>query len=145
MLFETFAQEEVLGAVVKKEISLTELKEEAGKHRDQLQIRKAFCRSTNSTWEEALQRFPHHTRADRLYQFLRLNFRNNIPEAFRSYCQAALQSEEQSVNSADNYTHDGSTAYCVCHSSLTISHTDIRNSKVPFSGCHLFVVDVKVA
>ena len=67
-------------------------------------IRKAFCKCTNCTWDEARQRFPKLTCEENLEQFSKLSFQKCIPEAFAAYCRAALQGEIES--------HEGELGDC---------------------------------
>ena len=135
-------QEEVLRAVVEKKMSLADLKEAAGRHRAEQVVCRAFCRCTNTTWEEACERFPNHTTKEQLSQFLRLSFLKSIPAAFHSYCQAALQSEHHQSHPVDSFVHNGATVFTVNHSSLTVSHTHIKENGLPFHGCHLFIAAI---
>ena len=90
----------MLSAVVNKEKTLSELKDAAKRYRALQSVRTAFCRCTNTTWEQACERFPLYTSEQRLSQFLSLSFKN-IPESFVSYCQAALQKEHQNSSTDD--------------------------------------------
>lgn len=65
-------------------------------------IRKAFTKCTNTTWDEATEQFPWYTCSEKLSQFLGLNFMENVPDTFCShyqpdtfcsYCQSALHTE----------------------------------------------------
>ena len=131
----------MLSAVVNKEKTLSELKDAAKRYRALQSVRTAFCRCTNTTWEQACERFPLYTSEQRLSQFLSLNFKN-IPKSFVSYCQAALQKEHQSssTQSLDVYSHHGVPAYAPEHDILAVSYSDIRESGAVFNGAHLFIV-----
>ena len=100
---------------------------------------------TNTTWEQARDRFSLYTSEQRLSQFLSLSFKN-IPESFVSYCQAALQKEHQnsSTQSLDVYSYHGVTAYALEHDILTVSHSDIRESGAVCNGAHLFIAGTYV-
>ena len=87
----------MLSAVVNKEKTLSELKDAAKRYRALQSVRTAFCRCTNTTWEQACERFPLYTSEQQLSQFLFLSFKN-IPESFMSYCQAALQKPPKQLN-----------------------------------------------
>lgn len=51
-------------------------------------------RITDTTWVEALRRFPHHTTSERLEKFLFIAKKPNaIPKSFQAYCESALTSE----------------------------------------------------
>ena len=61
----------------------------------------------NSTWDKAVERFPWHTKEERLAAFLGLDFVKKVPKSFQAYCQAAVQSERQQVSTL---SHDGAMA-----------------------------------
>ena len=130
--FNLSLQEEVLAKVVAKQMSLGEMKEAAGKYRALQTIKKCFCRCTNTTWNEAVQKYPRHTSEARLSQFLSLNFKN-VPESFVVYCQSAIQ-----TTSPDHLE----SVYVVGHDSSTVSNTTISDSGVPFNGYNLFVAAI---
>lgn len=132
-----YFQEEILDKVATKELSLTELKEAACKYRKLQVIKRAFCRSTNTSWHEASERYPRHTEEERLCQFLGLDFSKNVPGAFQSYCQAAMRQDNNT-----SYSHNDATVYTVKHSCFTVSHTNITDSGVPFRGYNLFIAQL---
>ena len=128
-------QEEVLAKVVAKQMSLGEMKEAAGKYRAFQTIKKTFCRCTNTKWDEAVERYPEHTRQDRLSQFLSLSFKT-VPESFVVYCQSAMKTPPTSPD------HLHESVFIVGHDSLTASNTTISDSGIPFSGYNLFVATI---
>ena len=84
----------VLQDVIDENISLKELKMEAVKFRVLEAIRRAFVRCTSSqSWDEASSKYMAYTTEDRLTQFIKLDFRHDIPDAFKAYCQSAISSE----------------------------------------------------
>ena len=105
-------QVEMLTAVASKQKSLGEMKQDAANYRAKQVVQRQFCLLTNTSWDEACERFPYHTNDERLSQILSLNFKGT-PTAFSSYCQAALQSEHTSCSVVDSYLYKGTTAYCV--------------------------------
>lgn len=79
---------------------MKEMKDEAIKFRSLENVRNAFVRCSNSkTWEEAVTSFPAFTSEDRLEKFMNLDFKQNIPDAFRAYCQSALNMQMPTLNS----------------------------------------------
>ena len=87
-------QRSVLQRVLDEELTLVEMKTCAAEFRNISIIKSAFLRLTSSnSWSEAEEKFPAYTSVDRLSQFSGLNFKNNIPDTFRTYCQAALDSK----------------------------------------------------
>ena len=133
----------MLSAVLSKQKTLSELKDAAKRYRALQSVRTAFCRCTNTTWEEACERFPLYTSDQRLSQFLSLSFKS-VPDAFVSYCQAALQKEHlsSSTQSLDVYSYHGAVAYALQHDILTLSYSDIQASGATFSGAHLFIAHI---
>ena len=101
-------QQDILEEVVNCNITLEDMKREAIEYRALENIRKAFTKCTNSTWDEAIERYPRHTNDNRLRQFLGLNYINNMPDSFRSYCQSAIRGEQLQAN--DNISFERSEA-----------------------------------
>lgn len=135
----------MLTDVLRKEKSLKEMKEAASRFRTLQNIRRIFCKVTNTTWEEAVERFPSFTNEDRLLQFSLLSFSaKDVPKPFLSYCQAALQSEflDQCGHDIDSYQLQGCKGYVLEHDILTLSYADILAKKVPYNGAHLFIANV---
>ena len=129
--------------MLNKQKTLAELKDAAKRYRALQSVRTAFCRCTNTTWEQACERFPLYTSEQQLSQFLSLSFKN-IPDSFVSYCQAALQKEHESssMQSLDVYSYQGVTAYALQHDILSVSYSDIRESGAVFNGAHLFIAHI---
>lgn len=122
-------------------MSLSDLKERAKKHRSLKLVKKAFCRSTNtSNWDEAQDRFSYHASEDKLCQFLTLDFNKGTPEAFKSFCHSALQSELTSTPLPDSFLRNGATAYIIDCSCLNVSHADIKDSGIPFDGITIYLL-----
>lgn len=123
--------------------TLAELKDAAKKYHALQSVHTAFCRWTNTTWEQACERFPLYTSEQRLSQFLSLSFKN-IPDSFVSYCQAALQKEHESssTQSLHVYSYQGVTAYALQHDILSVSYSNIQESGAVFNGAHLFIAHI---
>ena len=119
------------------------MKGAAARFRSLQTVRKTFCRVTDTTLEEALERFPHFTKEDRLLQFSSLSFTKDVPQPFIAYCQAALRSEHQQCDhELVSYELQGCRAYVLQHDILTLSYTDIQAKKIPCSGSHLFLANI---
>ena len=133
----------MLSAVLNKQKTLAELKDAAKKYHALQSVHTAFCRWTNTTWEQACERFPLYTSEQRLSQFLSLSFKN-IPDSFVSYCQAALQKEHESssMQSLHVYSYQGVTAYALQHDILSVSYSNIQESGAVFNGAHLFIAHI---
>lgn len=128
-------QEEMLGNVTSKTMSLQEMKCSAEKFRSVEIVKKRFLCITNSkNWEEASARFPDFVTPHKLEQFLPLNFKKGIPEVFRNYCDAAL-SNNTPVASAGSEDR----ALLVCGEFSTITIQDIQGVWPKFSGANLIV------
>ena len=86
-------QQDILEEVVNCNITLEYMKRKAIEYRALGNIHKAFMKCTNSTRDEATERYPWHTNDNRLRQFLGLNFINHVPDSICSYCQSAIHGE----------------------------------------------------
>ena len=91
------------------------------------------------TWTEAQERFPSLATDEQLDKFSCLSFTKDIPDAFVSFCKAALQGELQNSSSADVFAHSGSKAYIVTHDVVSVTYQKIRETGVPFHGANLFI------
>ena len=121
-------QLEVLEQVVGREITL----DKANEFRAIQNIRRAFTKCTNTTWEEARERFPWHTTDDQLSSFLGLNFVKNVPDAFWSYCQSAVRGECQPGN--DHLVYQGAKATVVQLKISEFTIADLQRSIPKYSG-----------
>ena len=135
-------QDEVLSAVLSKQKTLSELKDAAKHYRALQSVHTAFCRCTNTTWEEACEISTLH-QWPAIESVLSLSFKS-VPDVFVSYCQAALQKEHlsSSTQSLDVYSYHGAVAYALQHDILTLSYSDIWASGATFSGAHLFIAHI---
>ena len=62
-------------------------------------VRITFCKVINTSWEKAIEKFPHYTKEDRL-----LSFTKDVPQPFMAYCQAAMCTEHQQCDdNLDSY------------------------------------------
>ena len=129
-------KQEVLGAVNSKKMSLQDMKCSAEKFQSMELIKKKFVRITNSkSWEEACARFPGFVTPQKLKQFLSLNFRKEIPEVFKNYCDAAL-SYKTPVASAGS---EDTRALLVCKEFSTITTQDIQSVWSKFCSADLII------
>ena len=133
-------QLEILEQVVNREITLDEMKSEANEFRAIQNIRKAFTKCTNTTWEEARERFPWHTTDDQLSHFLGLNFVKNVPDAFRSYCQSAVRGERQQGSKDLVYQGAKTTVVQLKVSEFTVA--DLQQSIPTYSGANLIITSI---
>ena len=118
-------QTDVLQKVIDEDLSLKELKAEAIKFRALQAIRQAFLRCTNlQTWEDAFEKYQAFTSEDRLMQFMKLDFRHNIPDAFKAYCQGALNSEVSTFGNVR--VVEGVRVAVVNGTLLSVSAQDLR-------------------
>lgn len=86
-------QQSVLQKIVDEEVSLSEMKKEASEFRSMCTIKSTFMRLTNChSWDEAKEKFPAFTSTKRLSQYTSLDYKHAVPEVFRTFCQAALDS-----------------------------------------------------
>ena len=92
-------QKSVLQRVRDCELTLVELKASAVEFRAVGVIKSTFLRLTSSkSWREAEEKFPAYSSVNRLSQFVGLDFKKGIPDTFRTYCQAALDSKTMSCS-----------------------------------------------
>ena len=135
---------QILTSVAEKDMSFSELKKAATDYRAEQAVQKAFCKCTNTTWEGACRRYPLFTTKDRLQQFFGLNFSKQVPQAFVTYCQAAMQAESCTEQSAmvGVYTYQGAHSYLVEKDILSLSYSDIRSVYPSFMGAHLFIAHI---
>ena len=75
-------------------ISLQELAIQCADVKILCKIQQGFMKVTNcATWEDATQKFPDFTTAEKLEPFKRLNFSSNtLPEQFMTFCRSAMSS-----------------------------------------------------
>ena len=84
----------LLERVVRKEISLAELKEIAATKKSMLTLKTAFLKLTNSdSWDKAVETFPNYATEEKLSRFLGCDLKKNIPKPFYDYCHKAKTSE----------------------------------------------------
>jgi hypothetical protein len=123
----------VLQEVVDENISLKELKVEAVKFRGLEAIRKAFVRCTSSqSWDDATRKYEAFTTEDRLMQFMKLDFRHDIPDTFKAYCQSAISSELPT--SGDVKVVDGVRIAIIKGTLLSISAQDLTMVDPTYTG-----------
>ena len=127
-------QLEILEQVVNRKITLDEMKSKANEFRAIQNIRKAFTKCTNTTWEEARERFPWHTTDDQLSHFLGLNFVKNVPDAFWSYCQSAVRGERQ--QGSNDLVYQGAKATVVQLKVSEFTVADLQQSIPTYSGAN---------
>ena len=83
--------------------------------------------------------FPFYTTEEKLRKFMGLNFMNNVPEAFQSYCQAALRGEHQNETCL---MHQGSLAYIHEAKISELSPTSLQAVFKSYSGAHLIIAEI---
>ena len=132
-------QQDILQKVADREITLDEMKKKATEFRTLGNIEKAFTKCTNTTWEEAQTRFPWHTSQEKLKQFAGLNFVKNIPETFRSYCEAAIRGETLSETL---FSFEGCVASVHKLQLMELSVNDLKSACPSYSGVHLVLTTI---
>ena len=140
----------LLQSVVKKEISLTELKELAATKKSMYALKTAFVKLTNSdSWEKAIETFPNYATEARLHRFLGCDLKKNIPKPFYDYCHEAKTSEagisitdheSRSVISFDCIDGPPVTAVLIKGKLTDITGHTIQKVKSSFSGVDLAIV-----
>ena len=131
---------EALQEVFDGDLSLSELKEKATEYRSHRASEKAFCKITNTTWEKAKRRYPHHTKPERLAPFASI-ISKKLPVSFVAFCQSALRSEESQceANNLDVYKVDGCSAYLLQGDIFEVCCRDIREVYPTYMGTNLFI------
>ena len=87
-------QQSVLQRVLDNKLSLAEMKTSSLEFCSLSTAKSTFMRLTSTrSWSEAETKFPQFTSNERLSQYTSLSFKNGIPDHFRIYCQAALDSK----------------------------------------------------
>ena len=130
-------QQKILEQAMNREITLDEMKKKASEYRALENIRKAFTKCTNSTWDEAKERYPWHTTDDHLRKFLGLNFVKNVPDSFRGYCTSAIRGERHQTN--DNFSYEGSVAITVVLQMNEVAVAAIQSAHPSYSGANLIL------
>ena len=136
-------QQSVLKRVQDNELSLAEMKKEAAEFRSLTTIKATFLRLTSTnTWNDAEGKFPTFTSIKRLSQYMPLDFRHGIPEVFRLYCQAALDSTATagaSTSSAMKIDVNGVGVHLIEARFKTISAQYLKDKDSSYSGAHLMI------
>lgn len=133
-------QLEILEQLVNRELTLDEMKSKANQFRAIQNIRKAFTRCTNTTWEEARERFSWHTTDDQLSYFLGLNFVKNVPDTFRTYCQSAVRGEHH--HGDNDLVYQGSKATIVQLKISEFTVAELQQSFPTYSGANLIITSI---
>ena len=133
-------QQSVLQQVTNRSITLEEMKKGAMDFRALENIRKAFTRCTNTTWDEAKQRFPWHTNDQNLSHFLGLSFTKGVPDSFRIYCQAALRGENH--HESNDFEYKGSEAVVIELMINEFTVDDLQASYPSYSGANLILTSI---
>lgn len=101
-------------------------------------MRLTGCKS----WVDAEQTFPTFVTEGCLQQYCSLDFKKSIPEVFRTFCQAALdshQSEPRSSKRASTYTLNGTSVVVIADHFRSTSAQQIQDFDPSFSGAHLII------
>ena len=131
----------LLQKVIDEDISLKELKDEASHFRALEAVKRAFIRCTNCrSWEDAKEKFPIYTKEDRITQFMRLDFRHNIPDVFQTFCQSALCSSNPTGGSV--HTVNSVRVALVNGTLSTTSAQEIKEVDPAFTGAQLILASV---
>lgn len=138
----------VLRKVADKELSLKELKEAGTEFRLLKLAKTLFVRCTRKgTWEEAVEAFPQFATDEALKPYLKLNLKakEGVPQAFRLYCQAALDSTRKSsspgTDLAMSAERNGVKALFLKASFREINSSKILEHMPTFRGAALVLMD----
>ncbi len=134
-------QNEILQKLIEEEISLKEMKTEAIHFRSLEAVKRAFLRCTNSiSWRDACSKFPTFTEERRFNQFTTLDLRHGIPEAFKTYCQSALNYQAPSHGMVKT-VKDARVAILI-GSFESLSAQDVKDVDPSYSGAQLIFTDL---
>ena len=129
--------------MVDQEISLSEMKKSAADFRSMGIVKSTFLRLTSThTWAEAAEKFPLFTSTKRLSQYISLDFKHAVPEIFRTYCQAALDSTvtpSSSPSPTMNFDVNGVSVRLVEAKFSSISAQYLRERDASYCGAHLMI------
>lgn len=136
-------QGEMLQLLAECQLSLSEMKERCTKHRALATIKSSFVRCTGArNWEDAVHRFEAFTDEVRLAQFVLLNFRKQIPEPFRDYCQAALNSENSTAVDCYTVVKEGTTGYVLQADPTALTAARIKQAISCYTGANLIIAQI---
>ena len=136
-------QKSTLQNVLDEKLTLDEMKQSAAQFRSLSMVKSVFMRLTGcKSWVDAEQTFPTFVTEGRLQQYCSLDFKKSIPEVFRTFCQAALdshQSEPRSSKRASTYTLNGTSVVVIADHFRSTSAQQIQDFDPSFSGAHLII------
>ena len=133
-------QKSMLEQVINKTLTLSAMKKKAIEHRALQNIRNAFMKVTRiSSWQEAQEKYPRHATEQKLSQFLGLNFVNNVPETFKTFCKFATTS--RGANSAMHMYQDAEATVIEMDFSR-LEETAIKAVYQQYSGAGLIMITI---
>jgi len=129
-------------------VSLLQLKKEAGLLKQLAMLKKKFVQLTNSgTWENSVILYPFHAQEKELKKFIALDFAKGIPKPFTDFCKRAKvsgSSSSQFNEQSDVYVREGDTyGYTIKENPCELSSSLITSIYNCFEGAHLAVVSIK--
>lgn len=139
-------QQSILQKIVDQGVSLSEMKKEASEFRSMCVIKSTFMRLTSChSWDEAKEKFPAFTSAERLSQYTSLDYKHAVPEVFRTFCQAALDSTATGSLSSSPMTRvdvNGVSVYLIEAKFSSISAQSLQRADTSYSGAHLMICNM---
>ncbi len=136
-------QEACLQLVVDRQLSLSEMKEWCNKHQALSTVKSSFVRCTGTrNWEEAVRRFEAFADEDRLAQLIHLNFRKQIPEPFRDFCQAAVNSENPTAVDCYTVIKECTSGYILQDDPTDPTATKIKEAISCYTGANLIIAHI---
>ena len=134
----------LLQRVIDGEISIADLKGEAGSIKQMECLKKVFLKLVNlETWGEAEEKMPQFAATEQLQKFAKVNLKHGIPPSFSEFCSRAKQSLEQ-LPECSSVVIKGADSNCNLHI-LQSTFTELCSSKLSavyhnFAGVSLAVV-----
>ncbi len=99
------------------------------KHRALSTVKSSFVRCTGTqNWEAVVRRFEAFADEDSLAQFIHLNSHKQIPEPFRNFCQAAVNSKNQTAVDCYTVVKEGTSGYVLQADPTALSETKIKET-----------------
>ncbi len=127
--------------VVNLELSLSELQTEANKLKQQMALKSAFVKLTNSeTWERAQEMFPHFATEEQLTRFLNIDLKKSIPKTFSDFCHRAKCSTAQyEASGIGHLMIRGNTVSTLVSSITELNGNLIKQVDPTFTGASLIL------
>lgn len=136
----------LLKKVIDGELSMAELKAEAGHIKQTASLKAAFVRLTNcESWGAAEQKYPQFATIQQLKKFAHLDFKKAIPTSFSEFCTRAKASETSNEVPPESvvFSFESVKAHVIEANMSTLSGNVLRKSDPNFCGANLSLLEIK--